>query len=73
MGFPIDGNESRVQTILILVKDFKLLIEVGNSSKKTRSAEMCRQNLVAIMETYRKFRLCLKGEVKESWLKVIEE
>ena len=66
-----------------MVKDFNLLIEDGDLLKQDKigsevydmlfSAAKNRQKLVTIKEVYRKFRSCLKGEARDTWIKIVED
>ena len=80
---PSYGDNDQDETLLNLVKDFNLLIEVGDLLKEDEigskehdspfSAVKNRQKLIAIKEVYRKFRSCLKGEARDTWLKLVED
>ena len=80
---PCYGDDDQDETLLILVKDFNLLIEDGDllEEEEIGSEELDRpftvannrRKLVAIKEVYRKFRSCLKGEAREVWLKLVED
>ena len=75
MEISIYGDESSDETLLILVKEFNLLIEYGDLLKEDDIHEVVyiytfngvkrRHKLVVIKETYRKFHSCLKGEARE--------
>lgn len=77
---PIYGDDERDETLLILVKEFNMMVEDGNLSKDdeigrestqgTFTDQKLKNKLKAIKEMYRKFRACLKGE--ENWLKLVE-
>ena len=59
-----------------MVKDFNRLIEDGALLKQDEigsEAEKNRQKLVTIKEVYRKFRSCLKGESRDTWIKIVED
>ena len=70
------------ETLLNLVKDFNLLIEdrdllkeedIGSEEHDRPFSNLKnRHKLVAIKEVYRKFRFCLKGKARDTWLKIVE-
>ena len=80
---PSYGDTDQDETLLVLIKEFNLMIEDGDLFKEDEigteeddrpfTANNRRLKLVSIKEVYRKFRSCLKGEARESWLKLIEE
>ena len=48
--------------------------EIGlEESERPFSAARNRDKLRAIKEVYRKFRSCLKGEARDTWLKLVED
>ena len=68
---PSYGDNDQDETLLLLIKDFNLLVEDGDlleeeaigSKKSDRPFTIAnrRAKLIAIKEVYRKFRSCLKG------------
>ena len=80
---PTYGDDDRDETLLVLVKEFNMMIEDGDLSKNDDIGEEATRNtftalnkkkkLKAIKETYRKFRACLKGETRENWLKLVKD
>ena len=69
---PSYRDNDQDKTLLVLVKDFNLLVEDGDLLKEEEigfeendrpfTAVRNRNKLVVIKEVYRKFRSCLKGE-----------
>ena len=80
---PCYGGDDRDETLLIMVKEFNMMIKDGNLYKEedikeevtreTFIAAQRRNKLKAIKETFRKFRACLKGEAREPWINLMED
>ena len=80
---PSYGDSDQDETLLLLVKDFNLLIEDGDLFKEDSigteendrpfTGAKNRTKLISIKEVYRKFRSCLKGEARDTWLKLVED
>ena len=80
---PSYGDNDQDETLLLLIKDFNLLVEDGDllkeeaigSEESDRPFTIAnrRAKLIAIKEVYRKFRSCLKGEARDNWLKLVED
>ena len=72
---PTYGDDDRDETLLILVKEFNMMIEDGELFKEENVGEEENRNnftslkkkhkLKAIKETFRKFRPCLKGDPRD--------
>ena len=80
---PVYGDLSNDECLMILDKEFNLLIEDGDLMKEeiigtedTRDTwetpTKMRNKLTAIKEVNRKFRSCLKGQPRDTWLELIE-
>ena len=79
---PFYGDEDRDETLLILVKESNMMIEDGGLFKNddigeetvpnTFTALKNKNKLKAIKETFRKFRAYLKGETRDTWLKLVD-
>ena len=78
---PIYGDEDPDEILLILVKEFELLIkdgnlfkenEIGNKATGSFTATNKTKKLKAVKEVYRKFRSCLKGKARDTWLTLVE-
>ena len=75
---PTYGDDDRDETLLILVKEFNTMIEDGDLFKEDDIGEeefrnsfaalKRRHKLKKIKETFRKFRVCLKGDPRDKWI-----
>ena len=80
---PSYEDDDRDKTLLILIKEFNMMIEdrdifkdedIGEDEDRYTFAALKKRNkLKVIKETSRKFRACLKGEARDKWLKLIED
>ena len=80
---PLYGNDDRDEILLILVKEFKMMIEDGDLFKNddigtevvrnTFTTLKKKNKLKAIKETFRKYRACLKDEARDKWLKLYDD
>ena len=81
---PIYNDQANDECLLILVKEFNILIEDGDLLKEEtigeeesraiwKTATKTKNKLIAIKEVYRKFRSCLKGQPRDTWLGLIEQ
>ena len=80
---PSYGDNDQDKTLLSLIRNFYLLIEDGDlfkedeigseESDRSFTSARDRDKLVAIKEVYRKFRFYLKGEVRDTWLRIVED
>ena len=72
---PTYRDDDRDETLLVLVKEFNMMIEDGDLFKEENIGEEENRNsftslkkknkLEAIKETFRKFRTCLKGDPRD--------
>ena len=72
---PTYGDDDRDETLVILVKEFNMMIEDGDLFKEENFGEEENRNsftslkkkhkLKAIRKTFRKFRTCLKGDPRD--------
>ena len=77
-NLPTYGDDDRDETLLILVKAFNITVEDGDYFKEEDieeeelrsgfTASKKRKKLKAIKETFRKFRVCLKGDPRDKWM-----
>ena len=75
---PTYGDDDRDETLLILVKEFNIMIEdgelfkeedIGEEYHRDRFTVLKRKHkLKAIKDTFRKFRVCLKGDPRDKWI-----
>ena len=80
---PSYGDIDQDENLLLLIKDFNLMIEDGDLLKEDEIGKeetdrpftgvRNRSKLTAIKEVYRKFRSCLKGDERDTWLKLVED
>ena len=76
---PVYNYQANDECVLILVKEFNILIEDGDILKEEtigeevsraiwKTATKTKNKLIAIKEVYRKFRSCLKEKPRDTWL-----